>query len=735
MAGDLPQSGIDGLASPIKAAPVSGTASRSISRPPGPYPALASVRLITAEGGLARVAVESARRAEKTPVSRPVEATQVPQPAGYCVDDLIIDLGRRRVTRGSAEISLPGLSFDLLLALVRGAPNLLSTEQLMDRVWSGVVVNPETVSQRIKLVRDALGDDPQAPRYIAGVRGRGYRLLPTVVLLSSPRVLTSGIAGSMNGAASSATPSFEDPRNGAPARPSGRWRWTVSAVATTALLVAGGAAVLIQMRYRDAVQSSPVERTLMPQSARTIAVLPFVNAGGDPENEYLSDSLTEELANRLGRLPEVQVAARTSSFYFKNRAENVKQAGRMLGVGHVVTGSVRRRAENIRVTAELVSTENGYRHWSNEYDRHISDILAIEEEIVQSIADSLHLGAIQHGLSVPPSHSTSSPEAHELYLRARHLYQSFQLERMDKAIGYYEEALRVDPEFAAAYVGLADALSWRRLIGEMSPTDPVNARILVLLRKALEIDPGSGDARALLGRELMFAFDFEGAERELHRAEALSPNGEYVLESVMAYYMLAGWPAERAITYARKGRQLDPLNPWAVLHVAQAHWHAQQYDEALMELERVFEIDPNYPLAHAWRFLILTDLERFREALPAAQRAVELLEHPDTLNMLAIAYANVGQIADAQAVVARLEARGTRRGAAVCLAFRDRECALAALERSLAERDGWLPEMLHHKAMLPLHGEPRFQRLVRLMGHERRVDQTARLNRLAADSP
>jgi serine/threonine-protein kinase len=656
---------------------------------------------------------------KKSAVSRFVEAEQTPQPAGYRVDDLIIDLGRQRVTRGNEGIPLPGLSFDLLLALVRAAPNLLSNEQLMERVWPRLVVNSETVSQRVMLVRNALGDDPHTPRYIAGVRGRGYRVLPPVILLASPRALAAGLA--LHGTEPPPAPAIPEAERTLPAVPKAGWRKTASAVGAAALLIAGAAAVVSQMRDREKAQP-----------ATTIAVMPFVNIGSDPENEYLSDGLTDELLNRLTRAPELQVAARTSSFYFKSRPENVKEIGRLLGVRHVLEGSVRRQGDSIRVSAQLVSTADGYRLWSNEYDRGIADFFVVQEEIAQAVVESLQLGQTARAFQLPPNRSTRNPEAHDLYLRARHLYQSFQLERMDRAIAYYEETIRLDPKFAAAYVGLADALGWRGQIAEMPHADPVNARISVLLRKALELDPGSGDAHALLGTELMFAYDFKGAERELRRAETLTPNGEYVVQSVMAYYMLVGWPPERAITYARKGRQLDPFNPWMVIHVAQAHWHAQQYDDALIELERVFEIDPDFWLAHIWQSMILTDLNRPREALAAARRAAELNELADTLNRLAMAHLDVGETTEARKVIARLEARGASMGAGLCLALKDRECALTSLERSYAQRDRWLPDYLHYKELLPLHGEPRFQRLVRLLGQERRVEQTARVNRTVA---
>jgi tetratricopeptide (TPR) repeat protein len=181
-----------------------------------------------------------------------------------------------------------------------------------------------------------------------------------------------------------------------------------------------------------------------------------------------------------------------------------------------------------------------------------------------------------------------------------------------------------------------------------------------------------------------------------------------------------------------KHTSLDPLNPWAVIHVAQAHWHVHQYDEALIELERVFEIEPDFWLAHLWRAMILTDLERYREALPAALRAVELNQGADAfaLSVLAVAHINLGEIDEAHAVIARIEARGVTKGWHVCLALKDYQCALADLEQTFAERDRFFPESLHYRAMLPLHGEPRFQRLVRLVGQERRVEQAARLNKL-----
>ena len=643
-------------------------------------------------------------------MNRSADFVQASQPAGYRLDDLEIDVGRQRVTRGGVEIPLPGLSFDLLLTIVRAAPNLVTYDQLMERIWPGVIINQETINQRVKLVRDALGDNPRAPRYVAGVRGRGYRALGSVVPAATSKGFTaSGVAAGMQRAAMPATP---------PVRP----RSHLAMVAGGAVIAVLAATLVFQpAQWNEDDQTPPVA-----QPERTIAVLPFANISGDADDEYFSDGLTQELLNRLANVQGLRVAARTSSFAFKNHAGSVKEVGQALGVRHILEGSVRRQEDRLRVSAQLVSTTDGYHLWSKTYERQAADVFAIQDEIARAVADTLRVQLVDErdGAGV---YGTTSNEAYDLYLRARHLYQSFQLERMTKAIGYYEQAIRADPGFAAAYVGLADALSWRNAV-EGQPHDmAIITRIRELARKALEFDPRNGDAHALLGNELMFEWNFGAAERELRLAEALNPDGEHVLGALTAYYMLFGWPPERAIEYARIGRDRDPLNPWAAIHVSQAHWHAQQYEEALRELERVFEIDPEFWLAHVWKAMALMDLGRPKEALLAARRAVELDENGETLRYLAITHARAGELGQARALFPKMEAHGARPSAGIHVALGNTEAALAALEMELKARDRWLPEYLHYPELLPLHGQPRFQRIVRLLSQERRVEQTARL--------
>jgi TolB-like protein/DNA-binding winged helix-turn-helix (wHTH) protein len=653
-------------------------------------------------------------------VQRSAEPKPTPDPTVYLVDDLRIDVGVRQVTRAAIEIPLPALSFDLLHTLVRAAPNVVGYDELMQRVWPGLVVNQETITQRVKLVRDALGDDPQKPRYIAGVRGRGYRMLTPPTQLSEAESRPS-----IPAQRASTEPHPVVLARLTPEKRSVRRLWIVGvAIALVALIGAANALMGAFARRAENGRAAAVTSVVV-QPARTIAVLPFANIGGDPENEYFSDGLTEELLNRLTTLRELHVAARTSSFHFKDKKVDVKSIGQMLGVRHVLEGSVRRQGDHVRVSAQLVSTEDGYRLWSNVFDRRVADVFAIQDEIALAVVENLKLTLLAEQRAALTQQSTSDPRALDLYLRARRLYQSFDPERMEKATGYFEEAIRLDPEFVAAHVDLAATLDWRvRLFGADAS---LLERVPVLLHKALELDPSNADAHALLARRLQHAYDIRGAERELLRAEALNPNAEYVVDGLLGHYMTVGWPPEKALSYARKARQLDPLNPWAVIHLAQAHWHMHQYEEALAELEPVQDLDPNYWLLHAWRFLTLTALERHDEALTAAERAVELSTSGETLGALALGYANTGQIDRALEITRKIGPLERHWGLLTVL--EDYQGALAALEREFDERIPWLPETLHYPILLPLHGDPRFQRLARLTGQERRVALVARIHR------
>lgn len=652
------------------------------------------------------------------------EQSRVQPEIGLRVDDLVIDIGRQRVLRDGQEIPLAGLSFDLLVALARAAPNVLTYDQLMDRVWPGQVINLETVTQRVKLVRDALGDDPRSPRYILGIRGRGYRMIASVT------------------PAFEAVARVEEPASGEPtAIPltsvlrNQRLLTHRRVAAVIVVTVLSAAMIGLAAKLRSPAVASLLGKTdpasIVVQPPRTIAVLPFDNFSGDAESEYFGDGLAEELLSKLTHVPGLQVAARTSAFHFKDRNDTAQTIGRALGVRHLLEGSVRRVGTRVRVTSQLIDATTGYQLWSQTFDREITDILAIQHEIALAVVDGLNVALVEEARAALLRPETQNVEALDLYLRARYLSQEWRLPDLNQAIGLYERAIALDPAFAAAYLGLAYALYAKGEFG-VSQQNPAYPRIRGLLGKALELNPQSGDAHALLGFVLFQTFDLVGAERELKMAEHLNPNGEHVLYSLAAFHTAAGWPPERGIGYAQQWARLDPLNPWASTYVAIAYWEANQPEQALAEIDKVIAANPNYWVAHFVRTPVLIDLERYQDALVSANRVLHL--NPEwglATSDVAATYALVGDIKQARKFLQRFEQRQPASWCAragVIMALKDHEGAIAALENAYAARDPLLTGALHNRQFLLLHGDPRFQRLVTLLGQERRVEHVRRMN-------
>src|SRR5215468_1497828 len=347
-----------------------------------------------------------------------------PDVTGYQIDDLIIDLGQQLVTRAGHDIPLPRLSFELLVTLARAAPAVVSFDQLTERVWPGLVITSETISQRVKLVRDALGDDSHAPHYIAGIRGRGYRLVAAVKpIVSRPQIPMPGSATDVSSeSASPVSPALS------------RRRLDRIVILVLAVLVLGLAYVGVdkfwisrrsvvvqpvasteQAASRDAANATAVAFTPPPHS---VAVLPFVNMSGDASQAYFSDGLTEELINSLSRISELQVAARTSSFSFQGEHPDIGTVAHKLNVASVLEGSVRRSGRTIRVTAQLNNAVTGFHLWSQTYDRDLGDVLRLQTEIAAAVANALKLTLLGDLAAKVELGGTRNPAAFDAYIRA-----------------------------------------------------------------------------------------------------------------------------------------------------------------------------------------------------------------------------------------------------------------------------------------------------------------------------
>jgi TolB-like protein/DNA-binding winged helix-turn-helix (wHTH) protein/Flp pilus assembly protein TadD len=518
-----------------------------------------------------------------------------PEPTGYRAGDILIDIGRQRVSRGAVELPVSQLSFDLLLALARAAPNLLSYDQLMERVWPGLVVTPETVSQRVKLVRDALADDPQSPRYIAGVRGRGYRMVAPVTPIDTPATWDAASDASADPAvpaiptqwtptAPKDTSSTERPRFG-------RSRLVTSIglglVVTVLALIAS-----ILTRYLDephgraaALQSS---QSVLVQQPKSIAVLPLVDLSPGGGNDYIGDGLAQELSSRLARIPGLRVASQTSTFAYKGSHADVRAIARALGVRHVVEGSIRREGDHIRVTAELIDAMSGYHVWSQNYDRNWQDLLVIQDDLSRSIISTLQVvlsSDLAQRVGQPP---TARVAAFDLYLSGiGKLRQPAGGEQLDIAEQMFHEALAIDPRFAPAYAGLCE----RYTIGYESSRDAVLA---------------------------------SKAEAACKQALALDSSLREVEMGLAHLYLVTG-RADQAAALLHSVISKDPTDADAYIGLGDAYAGQHRTAEAETAYGRAIEAEPSYAAARTALGSFLFQHGRAAAAVPHYRRVTELV--------------------------------------------------------------------------------------------------------------
>jgi len=459
------------------------------------------------------------------------------------VADLVVDVGARTVERDGRTIELPKTSFDFLVALIETSPDVLSTEQLLERVWKGRVVSPATIAKRVEMLRQSLGDEASDPRYIALVRGHGYRLLPE-----------------------------PEPIVRAPAR-TGRPQWMAAAVVVAAIALA--AAFLIE--------------TDDPPPNHSIAVLPFSNLGPGEEGEHLSDGLATELTSLLTTIPDFKVAARTSAFAFKGHAEDVRTIGEQLGVSHILTGSVQLSGNRIRVSAQLVGTEDGYQIWSNSWERRMADIFGIQDEITSAVVRSLR---IQLTDELPVSRRVDQV-AYSYYLQGREAF--FEDNEPDtggdrdavntRALELATQALAIDPDFAAAWTLLArihfNRAQWASHVRAEAFESATSAA-----KRALDIDPGAHRALTILGDiEDLWRWDSESAASSYRRALEISPGDFAAMKSVSVLLGKLDLP-ESAPNFAALAYERDPLNKTTAINLALVYWLRGQREAAWKQLEQ-----------------------------------------------------------------------------------------------------------------------------------------------------
>jgi adenylate cyclase len=494
-------------------------------------------------------------------------------------------------------------------------------------------------------------------------------------------------------------------------------RWIIG-ILVGAAVVFGVLAFLKHLRQSPA---NTVTQSKLPASEKSIAVLPFVNMSADKNDEYLSDGMTEELINVLAKVPGLRVPGRTSSFAFKGKNEEdiFRKVGDQLHVGTVLEGSVRKAGEKLRVTAQLINVSDGYHLWSKDYDGDMNDILNFQSNVAEQVVQALQVQLGTEVARVLSKKPTENPEAHRFYLLGRYEFAKYTQAGWNNAIRYYEEALRLDPNYALAYCGLADNYAYMGSV--VMPEKDAIAKEKEFAHRALELDPELAEAHMSLALALVAVYDWRNGLKEFDRALELNPNLAFAYE-LQAWTVNGLGRFDEAIAKTKKAVELDPLNPFFQMSLSFYLYWARKYDDAIEQSRKTLEMDPNSAINHVLLGLSFLKKGDMAGAIAELQKAKAPNPGAWYQGYLGYAYAVSGERAKAEVVLRELEDLAKRQYvsptafATIYLGLGEKEKCLDWLEKAYDQQDSACWYLKIDQIYDNVRNEPRFQAILKKVG-------------------
>jgi TolB-like protein/Tfp pilus assembly protein PilF len=578
-------------------------------------------------------------------------------------------------------------------------------------VWPDSWVEESNLTQNIFLLRKALGETAQDSSYIITIPGKGYRLAAEI------REIPAGDPGPAAVAAENLSVPPEEPAVAAPARPVGwkfHWLWLL----LPGLILIALAVAMMWRRQQHPRAQAAAGRVML-------AILPFENLTGDPAQEYFSDGMTEEMIAQLGDLdPEhLGVIARTSVMHYKNGKAPLDQIGRELGVQYVLEGSVRRDADKVRITAQLIQMKDQSHLWARRYDRELGSTLALQTEIAQEIAGEIQraLGADKFALAAEPARrSSTSYDAYDLYLKGRYFWNKRTGDGFEQAINYFQQAIAKDPNYAQAYAGLSDSYILLAAYSGAPPAEPMQ-KARAAATKALRLDEGLAEAHTSLALITEnYDWDWPAAEKEYRRAIELNPNYATAYQWYAEYLTWLG-RFDEALRASERARELDPLSLIIAADNGMIFYYSRQYDPAEAKLNAVLEMDPNFTRAHKVRE-VYVEQGQFAEAVADIEKCRTLFGMNVYWSSLAYTLGRSGHAAEARRALDELERsnrRQTVNPAAMAWAYagaEDKDHTLLWLNKAYAQRSNAMTALKVEPGYDFLRGDPRFQDLIHRVG-------------------
>lgn len=570
-----------------------------------------------------------------------------------------IDVARRLLLRGGETVPLAPKVFDTLLALVENSEHELSKDDLMKRVWPDSFVEEGNLTFNIFTLRKALGERPNEHQYIVTIPGRGYRFVAAVM-----KVVDESAGG------------------------------LAQAPAT------------IGVREETHVGSC--------------AVLPFKSLGASGDDQYLGMGMTDALITKLSNIHQIVVRPTSAVRKYAETEQDPVAAGRELRVQSVLEGSIRRAGDRIRVTAQLVSVRDGVPLWADKFDVSFTDIFAVEDLVSEQMTKALTLKLTGNEKKLLTKRYTDNSEAYGAYLRGRYHSNKWTL-GFKSEIKYFNQAIQIDPTYALAYAGLADA--YYRASTVLLPPNEAMPKAREASLKAVEMDDSLAEAHASLGVAREYCdWDLAEAEKEFRRAIELNPN--YALGRLwFGLYLTEMGRLDESIAELQQAQQLDPLSLEINAFIALPFYCARQYDRAIEQLEKTLEIDPIYPQADYFLGWAYEQKCELAQAIAQYQKSVDLIPHfPMGLAALGHAFAVWGKKDEARKMLEQLNERSSQvyvspyDVALVHIGLGETDRAFELLEKAFEERSVWMVRLNVDLRLDSLRSDPRFVDLVRRVG-------------------
>ena len=611
------------------------------------------------------------------------------------------------LTKRGKHVRLQEQPFRLLVMLLEKPGELVTREELRDRLWPQTTVDfDHGLNKAVSKIREALGDSAENPRFIETVARRGYRFLADVVVVHREQPAT--VARDLVVPADSGLPRLVDASTSPRRPPRGLAR----------VLFGFGLALVFAISLSWIFY--PWKHSL--PTVHSLAVLPLENLSSDASQDYFVDGMTDELITHLGQIGTLRVISRTSAMTYKTVRKPLAEIARELNVDAVVEGSVLLSGERVRITAELIEVRAGTHMWAQSYEGDIHDTLALQNRVATAIAEQIQATSNPQEQAALAKSKVVNPEAYEAYLKGRYFLNKRADDGLKRAIAYFNHAIETDPTYAEAYSGLADAyaLSGDWKYGVLSPADAF-PKARAAAAKALALDDNLGEAHASLGYALdLYGWDWEAAETEYKRAITLKP-GYATAHQWYSWHLIMMGRNTEAISELRKAESLDPLSLIISADMADALCISRLYDEAVQQSRKTLELDPNFAVGHYELGQALEQKQMHDEAIAEFKRAIELSGHSGAFDSnLGYVFAVSGRKDEAIKIVKDLEARhdgNPSNGADIALIYvglGDHDQAMVWLNNAYEAR--FKASILLRPLFDPLRSDARFKDLKRRIG-------------------